>query len=1147
MESSRCPLRPGRNVSWLESRRGLRLPRRRCRLRDGFPTPPEGPIHARSCLIDRAVLPLATRPRLALVLALGLLPAGLRGQGVTTAAVGGRVVDSGGLAVPDVAIELRQAETGAVAQATTDAAGRFFLPNLRPGGPYTLVAHRIGFAEARREEIRLRLGQTLEVEVTLTTEAVPLPEISVRLQTDPEFDPSRMGAQTVIEAPELERLPTISRDFLEFAQLSPLVKVDEQGVSVAGSNLRFNNIQVDGALNQDVFGLSPTGVAGGQAGGRIIPLGAIQELQVLVAPYDVRQSGFTGGVLNAVTRTGTNEWEGSGFAFFRDQALVGDLIVDDVARTPEIQNLYGGFTLGGPIVKDRLHLFTAAEFERRRRPPDGFEVGVDDPYRTQIAPDSMARFEEILSGYGVDPGASGTVRLDNTLVNLFGRLDLEIDERNSVMARFNFASAEDDPAPNRLPGDAYELSSNGTQLSNRNYSVVAQWLGELGGGVSNDLLVNAQFLRDREYPNSRYPRVEVDITSQQDEYFLTRTVRAGADFFAQASGLDQDIYQITDALTLGLGSHRVSVGGTFERFDMSRVFLPGLLGTYRFDSLEEFEANRPARYDVNLASTPGDPSVRFSVNQWAGFVQDEWRIGEALNVRFGLRVDLPVIPSSPGFNTELEEDLGIDTSRMPSGHPLFSPRLGFNLGLGPDRSTQIRGGAGLFTGRPAFAWLANAFQFDGSRSRFLTCERVIENPQGDTPTIIEVAPPFDPGGPSPAACLEGREEFARETDVIDAFDPDYRFPQDFKISLAIDQRLPLGIIGSVEGVYTKAVNQTFVRELNLAEPLADSEVVDQPGYPDGMGFGQRTTYGLPVPEGFEPRRVSDRFGSVVEITNRSDNFAYALSGTFRKRFGDRASLSAGYSFTRSSDIQSLVALDATSNLGLTPIEGDPSDPLRQPSLFDRPHKIVASGSLRILERLGGTEIALLYVGQSGAPYSYVYRGDVNGDGFPGDALALDLSNDLVYVPVGLSDFPTGGVSNLLLESLIAQEPCLEAARGTMVTRNACRAPWSHQLDLRLTQNVRLGSASAQVYLDMLNVLNFLSSDWGLVERANPVVQILKLDGRFPLDSSTGPLAVRYQGPLVATEDGGRRAVRPTVASVPDSQWQAQLGVRIRLR
>lgn len=1086
------------------------------------------------------------RRLLSLLLALaatGLVaPAPALAQGVTTAAVSGRVTDADGRPVRDAAIALTRAGTGSVTTASTDAGGRFFLPNLRPGGPYTLTASRIGFAEARREGIQLRLGRTLEVDVTLTTDPVELPELAVRLETDPDFDPSRMGAEIVIGTPTLEGLPTISRDFVEFAQLSPLVKVDEQGVSVAGANLRFNNIQVDGALNQDVFGLSPTGVAGGQAGGRVIPLGAIQELQVLVAPYDIRQSGFTGGVLNAVTRPGTNEWRGDAFGFFRDDVLVGDLVVDDVPRTPEIESLYGGFTLGGPLVRDRVHVFAAGELERRRQPPDGFEVGVDDPFRTGLSTDSVARLAQILTGYGGEPGDPGAVRLQNDLVNLFARLDFEVSERHSLMLRYNVASADDDPPPNRLPGDAYELSSNGTELSSRNHSVVAQWLGELGGGVANDLLVNVQFLRDREAPLSSYPRVEVDVTSRQEDFFLTRRVRAGADFFAHASELDQDILQVTDALGFGVGPHRFTVGGSFERFDIRRLFLPGSLGTYRFDSLADLEANLPARYDVNLPLAGAeDPSVRFSVHQWAAFAQDEWRVSDALNVRFGLRVDVPVIPDAPAHHPAVEEDFGFDTSRMPSGNPLFSPRLGFNLGLGADRRTQIRGGTGLFTGRPAFAWLANAFQFDGTRSMFLTCERVILDPQGE-PTVIEVAPPFDPSGAPPAECLDDRGR--SETLLVDVFDPEFRFPQDLKMSLAVDQRLPLGIVGSLEGVYTRAVHQTFVRELDLADALPDEQVVDQPGFDDGFGFGARDAFGTPSGEGFEPRRLSDRFGSVVEITNRSENFAYALGASLRKEFSDRLSLHAGYSFNRSSDIQSLVALDATSNLGLTAIEADPGDPQGQPSLFDRPHKVVAGAAARIPDRFGRTEIALLYIGQSGAPYSYVYLGDVNGDGFPGDALALDLTNDLIYVPAGLSDYPTGGVSNLILETLIAQEPCLQESRAAIVARNACRAPWSHQLDLRVTRSFRIGRASARLYLDMLNVLNFLNSDWGLVERAAPLVRLIRIDGRQPIGDPGGELLARFGGPIAVSESGGRRADLPTAASIPDSQWQAQLGLRI---
>ncbi len=1076
------------------------------------------------------------------IVALALLtssPGPVEAQGVTTAAVAGRVIDAAGAPVVGARVQLRQVGTGALAEALTGEEGRFYLTNLRPGGPYTLSVSRIGYQTVTREGLTLRIGQRLDVEVELTETAVPLPEISVRVETDPDFDPSRMGVATLVDQATLDRLPTISRNFVEFAELSPLVKVDEEGVSIAGANLRFNNIQVDGALNQDVFGLSPSGVAGGQARARVIPLEAIEELQVLIAPYDVRQSGFTGGVLNAVTRSGTNRFEGSAFGFLRDETLVGDLVFDEVSRKPEqLENLYAGITLGGPIVRDRAHFFIAGELERRRRPPDGFQVGADDPIRTQLSPDSVARLEEILSGFGAAPGEAGSFTLENDLANLFARVDVQIDDRNSAMVRYNYAGADDDPQPNRLPGEAYELSSNGTRIDSRNHSFVGQWLANWSPSLSNDLLVNVQFLRDSEVPVGTYPRVEVDIQSEFQGDVLERRVRAGAEFFAHASELDQDIFQVTDAVTWAVGENRFTVGGGFERFSIRRLFLPGSLGSYRFASLADFAANRPSQYDVNVPLRPGDPSVAFDVNEWSAFFQQETKFGEALNVRLGFRIDVPVIPGQPTDNPEVTRQFGVETAALPSGNPLFSPRLGFNLQLGDEYTTQVRGGLGLFAGRPPFAWLANAFQNTGLESAFLTCT-------GDD------APAFDPATPVPSTCLDGRGADTG-TPIINVFDPEFRFPQDFKASLAIDQQLPWGVVASLEGVYTKAMNQIFLEDLNIGAAVADDDRLHEAGYSDGFGFGTRESFGDPTTAGFTPRKRSDAFAQVIRITNRSDNFAYALSARLRKRFGDRVAIDAGYAFNRSGDTQSLFSLDATSNYGFNAIEGDPNTPQRQPSLFDRPHKVVVNATARFLERFGGTQVSLLYVGQSGVPYSYVYLGDLNADGFPGSGQALDLTNDLIFVTEGAFDFPTGGLSAFLFESLLTQEPCLQRNRLRVLSRNACRSPWSNQLDLRITQDIRAGRARVQIVFDMLNLLNFVNDEWGHVERGNPVIQVLRLDGRreddpepfSPAPEPDDPLQAVFVGPVRGGIDGGIVATRPTFPRVESSQWQAQFGIRV---
>jgi len=1083
-------------------------------------------------------------------------------QGVTTAGVTGRVVGSGGRPVAGARAELRRDETGAVFTTASDEAGRFGFTNLRPGGPYTLEISRIGLRTVSREGLTLSIGQRLALDIQLVETAVPLPELSIQVRTDPEFDRSRMGPVTVVNKLTLERLPSISRDFTEFAQLSPLVTVDEQGISVAGSNIRFNNIQIDGALNQDVFGLSPSGVAGGRARGRVIPLSAIEELQILVAPYDVRQSGFTGGVLNAVTRSGTNEFEGSVFGFFRDDALVGDALIAGNTRSPgELDNLFVGFDAGGPIIRDRLHFFAAGEIESRQRPPDGFLVGVDDPILTQLVPDSVTRFSDILAGLGADAGEAGDHTLKNDLANFFARVDLNLDDGNSAMLRYNFAAADDEPAPNRLPGDAYELSSSGTRIESRNHSVVGQWLTNINSTLSNDLLVSAQFLRDRETPLSLFPRIEVDMIGRFEGNGFRRRLRAGSNFFASESELDQDILQISNALTLSVGAHRLTVGAALERFSIRRSYLPGSLGTYRFASLADFEANEPSQYDIQLPLVPGASETRFSVNQLSAFVQEEAEISDGLRVQLGLRVDVPIMPDSPVDNEEFAGVFGARTSELPSGNPVFSPRIGFNLQLGGALGTQVRGGAGLFAGRPPFAWLAEAYQRTGLSSAFLTCRR--RNVGLPDPEIIPI---LDPTLPAPTTCENGAGAESG-VPIVTVFDPDFRFPQDLKVSLGIDQRLPGGFVLSLEGIYTRAVKQIFLQDLNIGPAVLESDRTDENGFTDGFGFGDRVSFGDPGsgnelfdPEPgdpptpreptFFPRRVSDAFGPVIQIGNRAENFAYALSARLRKRIGDRIAIDAGYAFNRSGDIQSLLSLDATSNFGFNPIERDPNTPTLQPSLFDRPHKVVVSATGALPDRLGGARLSLVYVGQSGTPYSYVYASDVNGDAYPGVGQALDFANDLIYVPESLFDFPgpRSPVSGVLFAQLVAQEPCLQESRLRILSRNACRTPWSNQVDVRVTQGVSVGSVDVDLSFDVLNVLNLINGEWGQVQTVNSAVQVLRVDGRFAggaLPGPTSPLEARFVGPLARSEDGGVLAIRPYVPAIGPSQWQAQFGLQLR--
>ncbi len=498
----------------------------------------------------------------------------LTAQGISTAGLRGRVLDQDGTPVEAALITLVQTETGATRTAITSPDGRYTLRNLRPGGPYTMTATRIGFGDQTREELELLLGRFINLDVTLLPEAVEIEGIEVEVRRDIEFDPGRIGISTLVTAEIIEELPTLSRNFVDFAALSPLSRVSEEGVSVAGTNFRFNTLNVDGALNQDVFGLSTQNIAGGRAGGRAIPLDAVEQFQVLVAPFDIRQSGFTGGAMNAVTKSGTNEFETSAFGFYRNAAFVGGLVVDDVTTVPELSTAHGGFTVGGPIRRDRAHFFVAGEWERIQEPPNGFHVGESDPFRLSLVPDSVARLASLLEGYGTSPGTASSLTLENTIFNLFARFDWEMGERHDAMLRYSFASADDDPDPNRLPGDLYEFSSSGSEVRSRSHSAVFQLFSTLSGRLSNEFAFNLQHLDDSETARSNSPQVEVKLDGKVGDLRVRRDVRSGAGYFSQDNGLRQLVVQLSNNLSYDAGRHSLLFGASGTWFDFDRSTFP---------------------------------------------------------------------------------------------------------------------------------------------------------------------------------------------------------------------------------------------------------------------------------------------------------------------------------------------------------------------------------------------------------------------------------------------------------------------------------------------------------------------------------------------------------------------------------------------
>ena len=1078
----------------------------------------------------RPTLPATLLVPIPAILAVAPLP--LSAQSVSTAGLRGRILDTSGTPVEAALVTLTHTGTGATSTALSVADGRFTLRGQRPGGPYRITVTHIGFRDFTRDEVELLLGRFIDFEITLVSEAIDLEELVVEAEQDPEFNPGRIGIATLVTADVLSELPTLNRDFIDFAALSPLARVSEEGVSVAGANYRFNTLNVDGALNQDVFGLSTNNVAGGRAGGRVIPLEAVEQFRLEVAPFDIRQSGFTGGALNAVTKSGTNEFETSAFGFYRGSGLVGELVVDDVSTTPELATSRGGFTAGGPIRRDRAHFFIAGEWERVREPPTGFHVGESDAFRISLHPDSVARLRLLLErNYGVEPGTESSFDLENRLANLFVRLDWEIGERHDAMFRYSFAAADDDPDPNRLPGDAYELSSNATSISSRNHSAVFRLVSSLGNRLSNELSANIQILSDYETAKSDFPQVEVTVDGKVDDLLVTRDVRAGASFFAQDNGLDQKVFQMSNNLSHDVGDHQLLFGASGTWFSFDRRFVPGALGSYEFNSLEALDRNRPARYEVTIPRTDQGAAPAFKVQELALYAQEEWEPHDRFTLRAGLRLDVPVFTGRPEPNATLARELEIDVSKLPDERTNWSVRAGINWR--PFDGTQLRVGTGIFTGRPAYAWLANAFQNNGRAAVTLVCRG-------------ELAPTFHPSRPAPEKCADG-SAVETSSPIINYFDPDFRFPQDWRTVFAFDQRFPGGVVLSASWISNIARRQIFITNENLS---SDTTAASGLGY----GFRNRHVWGNPVRNGgevlFSGGRISDRFGPVLRVGNRDGNYSYAATIELRKNFGDALGLRAGYSLTRSADLQDLLSIDVTSNYGTTPVNFHPNDPPHQKSRFDRPHKFVANARTKLLRRFGGTGISIMYIGQSGVPYSYVYEGDVNGDGFPGPR-ASTLSNDLIYIPETPWGLPTPSIATQIIwAGLLAEEQCLRDQLTRILARNTCETPWSHRLDLRVSQTVQARGVSADVTLDVLNVLNLLDSSQGIVHIANPVVQLFRVRRILTPGGRGGEseqLIAWYTGALRRDrETGMARGTRPLAPEVPTSQWRAQLGLRVRM-
>ena len=1118
---------------------------------------------------------------------LGLLAPSTLAQGNTTAGLTGVVTDEAGETLIGANVVAVHEPSGTRSGGITRVDGRYDLRGLRVGGPYTVTASYIGFQTQVREGLTLSLGQIETVDFALAEDSALIDEVVVTAEgAGAVIAASRTGNATNVSEDEIEALPTINRSIQDLARLNPLSSGGGSS-SLGGANNRYNNIQVDGATLNDVFGLAGSGTPGGQAGTQPISIDAIAEFNVEIAPYDVRASGFTGGLINAITKSGTNEFSGTARVLGRNADLTG--IINNEALS-NFQEGTAVFTLGGPIIQDKLFFFLSGERQQSEFPDNTGLAGSGAVNESDLTLGEVQGVSDIaLSQYNYDGGTFDVITDDRSSTKLLGKLDWNVSENNRFSIRHNFVDASDDNGVSRSER-AFDLAARRYQFASTQNSTAAQLNTRFGNNATNEARLVFTAIRDNRDPQLAFPETEV-FTSPNN------AVRLGVDRFSQANSLDQNLFEFTNNFTLFRGAHTITLGTSNEFYNFRNLFIQDFFGTYEFDaeefgdtevagvagapnSTDLFRAGLPTRYLFSYASSydvddqgrlrldaagnpirtvdAGEqPIADFTAFQVGLYAQDEWTVSDRLRLTGGVRMDVPIVPEEPVANPLVEGTATVDangvagtlgpafvredgtpytTTNTASGNPLFSPRVGFNYradGLA-GRSLQIRGGTGIFSGRTPFVWISNQFSNTGADLARLDARLDGEDYDLNGDGIISLSEQgFFGGSGNPAdqpTPLTSGALAPQQTTEINLIDPDFKFPQVFRTNVGFDQDLGAGFVATVEGIYTKAVNDIVYRNLNIEQT--------------GTSAYGRPLYG----EGGAPSRVNANFTNALLLENTSEGYTYSGVLQLRRSTPREGGLGGSLSYTlnRAENVNNGTSSRAISNWQFNE-NVDINDPPLGTADFEVRHRILSyvNYTARYAGRFS-SQIGLFLDTQAGEPYSWIYAGDANSDG--------QRFNDLAFVPENETDIFLLSDNWDLVDSFIESTDGLESARGGFARRNSSRAPWQTRLDLEFNQGIEtVRGQKVDLEVTLINVLNFIDSEWGRLRgtRFNNL-------NAFAFDSyiESGDVGTTVAGRVVTADDIGKPVVSFSERTVRDqltgdafntfdlaSRWQLRFGVK----
>lgn len=1014
----------------------------------------------------------------------------LYAQGITTAAIGGKVMSSTGEALPGANIIAVHAPSGTTYGTSSRPNGRYTIPNVRAGGPYTVTVSFVGYKKIIQENVYTTLSQTLDLNFTLTEEAIQAAEVVITAERSAVLSAGRTGSATNMNKLTLATLPTISGKLQDFTRLTPEAR---GGTSYLGQDNRYNNTTIDGSYFNNSFGLG--GQPGDRTGVAPISLDAIEQVQVNIAPYDVRQGNFVGAGVNTVTKSGTNNLFGTIAYGYRNQGWVGTKAGDNAAPNGLFNYDKLTVSLGGPIIKNKLFFFVNYEGDKIQQPGTTFTAnpGGANPVGNMtrvLASDLDAISSFLTTKFNYNPGTYQGYNFQIPGKRYLAKLDFNLDQNNKLVLRYNRLDSKTDVLLSNSTSLGFgnrRTSNFGLNFSGSNYtilennrSIVGEWSSIIADNMSNNLIVGYNYSDEsRGDIGTLFPFV--DILNAGTVY-----TSFGSEPFTPNNELRYWSYQLQDNFTIDLGNHVLTFGISGEKYHSENVFFPGKQSAYVYNSLADFytDANdylaNPNRtvspvtlnkFQVRYINIPGmeKPVQPLDVTYWGAYAQDEWQVTKTVRLTAGLRFDIPTFGAT-GFDNAKADALSFmdengatvkyNSGKLPDPSMLFSPRLGFNWDVMGDRTTQVRGGTGIFTGKPAYVWISNQIGNTG----VLTGLVQVSNTK---------AYPFNPNPDKykPTA-VSGQPASSYELALTD---PNFRFPQQWRSNIAVDQKLPFGLVGTVEFLYGREVNGIYYINANQTAPNTSFSGSDS------------------RPRWTTTNKINAEVQDAVVMKNENLGYNWSISGSIEKPLADGFTGKIAYNYAVSKttvDASSIAFGSWNSN----PISGNANNAPVAYSYNSPGPRFFASLSYRKeYFDFGATSISLFYdasipytPGSASTNASYVFSGDLNGDG--------NTSNDLVYVPRNTTEmnfvtYTSGGVTftkdqqAAAWDAYINQDPYLNTRRGQYAERGGLFLPMVFRADVSIVQEIFADllqkKHTLEVRLDILNVGNLINKNWGL--------------------------------------------------------------------